>query len=388
MKKIGAVITGGDFQGLGVLRSLARRNIPVYLIDNDLCIGRFSRFNKKFAKSPQVGDEDHYLDFLINLAKRERLDGWVIFPNSDEIVSILSRHKKQLEKYYRIPTPAWQTTKYVYNKKLTYQLANKIGIPIPKTYYPQSLEEIRELELEFPVIIKPAIRDHFYNKTKVKAYWINNREKLIQYYQKVRSVIDPSEILVQEFIPGGPKHLFSFCPLFKEGWVLARISGRRTRQHPMDFGHATTFAELVELPELEAIGSKFLKEINYYGLAEVEFMQDPRDGIFKFIEVNPRVWGWHTLAIGAGVDLPYLLYQDMIGKKVEAKPAVENLKWFRLTTDIATVFSEIIKNHMKVKDYVISLKGKKTFAVFSLEDPIPFFMEIIMIPYLWRKRGF
>ncbi len=48
--KIGAVITGGDFQGLGVMRTLAKKEIPVILLDSDLCISRFSRFKKKFFR--------------------------------------------------------------------------------------------------------------------------------------------------------------------------------------------------------------------------------------------------------------------------------------------------------------------------------------------------
>ena len=76
---------------------------------------------------------------------------------------------------------------------------------------------------------------------------------------------------------------------------------RRARQHPMDFGHASTFAELVDIPEIRNIAERFLGLIDYYGLAEVEFMQDPRDGNYKLIEVNPRVWGWHTIAIASGV---------------------------------------------------------------------------------------
>ena len=88
--------------------------------------------------------------------------------------------------------------------------------------------------------------------------------------------------------------------------IVTGIMARRARQHPMDFGHASTFAELVKIPEIQQIAEKFLSLIDYYGICEVEFIQDPRDGKYKLIEVNPRVWGWHTLAIAAGVDLPYL----------------------------------------------------------------------------------
>jgi len=388
LKKVGAVITGGDFQALGVMRSLAKRDIPIILLDSDHCIAKYSRFKKKFFRSPHPSDEESYLNFLIDLAKKEEIRGWVIFPNSDSAVYVLSKYKNILEKFYRVPTPTWEITQYVYNKKKFYQLAEENKIPIPKTYYPSSLDKLKELNLQFPVIIKPSITDHLYNKVKIKAIRINNRGELVKTYQWVSSIINPSEVLVQEFIPGGPSHLYSFCPFFKNGNVKTSIMARRARQHPMDFGHASTFAELVDIPELQEISEKFLNLIGYYGIAEVEFMQDPRDGKYKLIELNPRVWGWHTLAIAAGIDLPYLLYTDMMGRQIDTPTSIKNVKWVRLITDIPTVFTEIIRGNIKISDYFASMKGKKEFAVFSREDPLPFFVELAMIPYLWKKRGF
>ena len=86
-KKVGAIITGGDFQALGVLRTLARKDIPTIMLDNDLCIGKYSRFKKKFLKSPRPSDNQSYVDFIIELAKKENIhkERWVIYPNSDEI---------------------------------------------------------------------------------------------------------------------------------------------------------------------------------------------------------------------------------------------------------------------------------------------------------------
>ena len=386
--KPGAVITGGDFQGLGVLRTLASKDIPIILLDSDHCISKYSRFKKKFIKSPHPSEAENYLSFLIDLAKKENINGWVIFPNSDEAVYVLSRYKDILEKYYRVPTPCWGVIKNVYIKKETYQVAEKNGIPIPKMYNTDSLDQLMESDLQYPLVIKPSIRDHFYSKTKIKAFRINNKEELKKTYQRVRDVIDPEEILIQDFIPGGPKNLYSFCPFFKNGKVVTGVAGRRARQHPMDFGHASTYVELVDIPELRSLAEKFLGLIDFYGIGEVEFMQDPRDKRYKLIEVNPRVWGWHTLAIAAGINLPYLLYQDMIGEKIEVPTSCKQVKWVRLTTDIPTVFLEIVKGKMKIRDYLSSMKGDKTDAVLSLEDPLPFLAEIALIPYLWVKRGF
>jgi hypothetical protein len=43
---------------------------------------------------------------------------------------------------------------------------------------------------------------------------------------------------------------------------------------------------------------------------------------------------------------------------------------------------------MKFAEYFGSLKGKKEFAVWSREDPMPFIAELVLLPYLWLKRGF
>ena len=78
----------------------------------------------------------------------------------------------------------------------------------------------------------------------------------------------------------------------------------------------------------------------------------------------------------------------MIGEKMEIPSASKDIRWVRLVTDIPTVLSEVIKGNMKIRDYVASMKGKKEFAVFSLNDPLPFLTEIAMLPYLWKKKGF
>jgi D-aspartate ligase len=387
-EKAGAVIIGGDFQGLGSLRSLGRHGIPTYLLDHDLCIGRFSKYTKRHKKCPRARDEARLADFLIDLARSENLEGWVIYPNDDETVRFLSQNKEQLEKHYRISTPPWDAVRLAYEKRLTYQLAEKAGIPIPKTFYPNSIEELAKLDLQLPVIIKPSVKEPFYSQTKKKAILVNNRQQLRDEFSKAAPLIDSSGLIIQEFIPGGPNCLFSVGSLFKQGEFLGKVVARRTRQHPMDFGHATTYAETVDIPELEDSAKIILNAMGYYGLSEVEFMLDTRDKKYKMIEVNARLWGWHTLALGAGVDLPYLLYRDMLGEEVIQNGYNKDAKWIRLTTDIPTAVGEILKGKMKVSDYLDTLKGRKQFAVLSLTDPVPFIAELLMLPYLWGKRGF
>jgi predicted ATP-grasp superfamily ATP-dependent carboligase len=294
---------------------------------------------------------------------------------------VLSRHKEILGKYYRIPTPSWDVIRNVYIKKDTYKVAEKNGILIPKLYDVNNMEQLMEADVQYPLVLKPSISHRFYGKTRIKAFRIDNKEELLKAYRRVSDIIDTSEILVQDFIPGGPKNLYSFCSFFKNGKVIAGLTARRARQRPMDFGLASTYVELVDIPELRSISEKFLSLINYYGFAEVEFMYDPRDRQYKLLEVNPRIWAWHALAIAAGVDMPYLLYQDMIGEEIVVPDSIKQVKWIRLITDIPTALSEIAKGNLKMSDYIASMKGKKVDAVLSFTDPLPFFVEIALILY-------
>ncbi|KAF5437618.1 putative ATP-dependent carboligase, ATP-grasp superfamily [Candidatus Methanophagaceae archaeon] len=155
----------------------------------------------------------------------------------------------------------------------------------------------------------------------------------------------------------------------------------------MDFGSASTFVESVYISELVELGTCLLKALNYYGLSEVEFKKDIRDDKFKLLEINARTWLWHSLAIRCGVDFPYLLYKDMIGEHVEPITSFkENVKFIHFYTDLGVVINEVLKGKMAFKDYFISLKGEKDFAVFSLVDPLPFIAETLMLPYLWKTR--
>jgi len=78
----------------------------------------------------------------------------------------------------------------------------------------------------------------------------------------------------------------------------------------------------------------------------------------------------------------------MLGHPLEVYHPLSHLKWIRLTTDIPTVLGEIMKGRMRFKDYAASMKGDKTFAVFSKSDPLPFLAELVLLPYLAIKKGF
>jgi D-aspartate ligase len=105
---VGAVVVGGDFHGLAIVRSLGRRGVPVCVIDNEHSIARFSRYTTHYLKVPGLRQEQETVDCLLAVAKRLNLRGWVLYATRDEHVAAFSRHHKELSEWFRMPTPDWE----------------------------------------------------------------------------------------------------------------------------------------------------------------------------------------------------------------------------------------------------------------------------------------
>lgn len=384
---IGAVVLGGDYQGLGIARSLGRRDIPICVIDDEYSITQFSRYAKYSVRVPTLRNDDAIVKELFLAGERFGLNGWILYPTRDEIVAALSRHKSVLEQTFRVPTAGWETIQWLSDKRNTYHLASCLNIPIPATYYPVSVRDLDQIQNDPPFAIKPAIKEHFFYTTKVKAWRANTRKDLNDLFRLASAQIG-EEVIVQDLIPGGGEMQFSYCAFYKGDRALGSMTCRRARQHPPEFGRASTFVETVDLPELEELSARFLNHIHYYGLVEMEYKLDPRDGQYKLLDVNGRTWGYHTLGQEAGVDFSRLLFEDQNGAHLEPARGRAGVKWVRLVTDLPTGFAAVMGKRQTLGSYLRSLRNADTEAVFSREDFLPAVAELALLPYLAIKRGF
>jgi predicted ATP-grasp superfamily ATP-dependent carboligase len=279
--------------------------------------------------------------------------------------------------------------KWAWDKRNTYRLAQELGIPTPITHYPENSEQLAELRsLTPPFAIKPAIKEHFIYATKAKAWRANSHSALRILFQRASELAGDGEIMVQELIPGGGSQQFSYCAFFRNGEAVGKMVVRRRRQHPLEFGRASTYVETVDVPILEELSERFLRAIDYYGLVEVEYKLDPRDSQYKLLDVNARTWGYHSLGVQAGVDFSYMLYSDQVGLPVKVSRGRSGLSWVRTITDIPAAMMAILSGDTGIVSYLRSLKDCNVEAVFSVGDPFPGLAEVALIPYLAIKKGF
>jgi len=155
-------------------------------------------------------------------------------------------------------------------------------------------------------------------------------------FRRASALTDASEVLIQDMIPGDGRQQFSYCAFFKDAKAIGSMVTRRRRQHPHDFGRASTFVETIDLPALEALSGRFLRSINYYGLVEVEFKLDPRDGQFKLLDINARTWGYHALVLMRESTFPVCSTVISFPALLNHVAAVPVFLGLRLLTDVPT----------------------------------------------------
>ena len=132
---------------------------------------------------------------------------------------------------------------------------------------------------------------------------------------------------------------------------------------------------------------RVLAALRFDGLVEIEFKRDPRDGELKLLDINPRVWGWHTLGRRAGVDFPYLLWRMVGGETISELQGRPGVRWVRALTDVPQAIGAIRAGRLSILEYLWSLRGPIEFAVLAADDPLPALLELPATAYLvWRRH--
>lgn len=374
------IVLGGHVQGLGICRVLGSLSIPVVVIDDtNSNLARHSKYCSKFF----VRRLENLIHLLHSPGFRSRYKDWLVLPTNDHHVKCLSKNKDELAFHYKVGCAGWDEVKHFYNKSLSYPLAANLGIPVPKTVVVEGIEATRKTigEFKFPVIIKPSVMQDFYELYHKKVIKCGTAEHVISCLSRMPRAFLKGNLLIQEIIPGDSYNLYSVGMNISRDKVINAITARRARQHPLEFGNSTTFAETVELPVLGDFAKTILSAVGYEGLAEVEFKYDYRDRQFKFLEVNPRTWKWHLLAYRANIPLleNYVLMKFGLDTICLGQRSAQ---WKHGLLDIPVRLGLRMKKINIPEPHYPEIQ-----AVWSWTDPWPGLFELLYLPLNIVKRG-
>jgi D-aspartate ligase len=384
----GALILGGAHGSLAVARSLGRRGIPVWFATHDHPIVKYSRYTAHSLTWPGP-DEKGAAEWLVDLASHHRLDRWVLYPGGDAEARLIAQWHPVLGQAFTLVTPPWAVARFACDKRLTHLHADSVGVDSPWSFVPADRKEVAALDCAFPVILKPAFQAGRNRFTMAKAWRADDRTTLLARYDAAVALVGRDAVMVQELIPGGGEAQFSYAAVWDRGKPVASLVARRTRQYPVDFGFTSTFVETVEHREVEAQAFRFLADLRFSGMAEVEFKFDARDGRTKLLDVNPRPWTWIGLGAAAGVDFPWIQWRLARGETIARLHGRAGCAWTHASRDVVSAGRSILGGRLTLGDYARSALRPRSFAAFAAEDPWPAIVDLPIVAgrVLMRRLG-
>jgi D-aspartate ligase len=331
-----AMLANGDFYGtLAAARCLGEIGAPVYLLDaRPLGITRWSRHTARALKSPPLTEPVRFLDWLSAYGERE--PGIVLYPTSDEATFLYALRRDELSRHYRMYQPDISAIVNVLDKKHLYATAQKVGMAIPDTWFPETDEDVQRIarEAPMPLLVKP--------RTQVLSYWHSKgiivdkpSDLSAKYWEFVRTsrydalalkhIPEAPKAMLQRYLPEAAEQIYVLAAFVdRTGEHFAARSAMKVFQRPRRLGIGLCFEESPLDPELAEAARRLAIASGYYGLFQLEFIK--QDGRFMLIDFNPRYYNQLAFDVARGLPLPQVIHAAAHGDDAEVARLIDGAK--------------------------------------------------------------
>jgi len=368
-----AVVVGAGANGLGVARSLAREEVPVWLVDSDV---RRPEMHTRAAIPVVVRSlrGETLVDELVRLAT-VRFPGLrpVLFLTQEESVKIVSRQRDRLSALYHLRLPTVDMVDTLLHKQGFQRLAEELGSPVPSLVHVRTFADLPAIGgLRYPVVIKPGERNSEYSRQFKKAYRAESAEDADALLRGILAVM--ADVVVQEWIDGPDANIY-FCLQYvgSQGQVIASFTGRKIRSWPPQVGGTASCAPAPEVQEeLSAMTGRFFQSASVIGMASMEYKRDARSGEFQMVEPTiGRTDYQEEVATLNGVNLPYAAYCSELGQPFRASAMKKRPVVWRVRSEDA---QSAVAQGQRIKEGY-PRGAHVTDALWRWSDPLPYLVR-------------
>jgi predicted ATP-grasp superfamily ATP-dependent carboligase len=368
------ITNGSSRTSYAVLRSLSKFKVVCFSADTSkIGMCQFSKLSKgNFLYTSHYKSEDKFISDLVKLVEDHEIT--MLFPSHNE-TEIISRHRDKFNSLAVAVIPAEAHCRIFNNKSHAYDLAEKLGIPVPERIHYNDPQQITAY-LKSKSIERTVIKLLTGNSGKGVFYGDSpkhTREVVEQLIKKYGLGFERYP-QVEEYVQGEG---YGNSVLYWHGTQIANFTHRRLRDK-IKTGGTSVYREASSHKGIEAAAQKIFESIGWHGLAMCEFKVCLETGKFWFIEVNPRMWGSIPLAIAAGVDFPYLTYLCASNGQRTAimykETCVVSPDWKGrwLLGDIFVCLRNIFNGNFRVTRDIFFREKADSFDDFFRDDPLAF----------------
>lgn len=370
---------------LAVTRSLGNHNVSVITADStENALAGQSKYSLRYISypDPQIQSDD-FIQAIIKICSQYNID--ILFPMT-ELTVLLLIDNQQLLTNAKLPFATSQSIETLSNKISLMKLADSLSIPFPQTWFCDSASSLQVPlnRLPYPLVLKPGKSWLIF-----KDNWIHTAVRFATDESQAAAILsdDPAfsahPFMLQQTVPGRGAGVFA---LYDHGKAIAFFAHRRIREKPPCGGVSVVCESQAVNPQLQHYAKVLLDEVNWHGIAMVEFRVDKK-GHAWLMEINTRFWGSLQLSIDAGVDFPWLLYQLTCGNKIAP------IKNYKTGKRLRWTLGDVDSLYLVLRDTRFSLK-EKVKAILDFLTPHPFKTrhEVNRItdikPFIWEIKQY
>lgn len=379
MQPAAIVLDGQQRSALATVRSLGRHGIAVTVAearpDSLAASSRYCTSQLVYPDPSQAPDQ--FLAWLRGLNASH--PGAVLLPMTDLTVPLVLRAIPDMQ-HVRTALPTADAYARASDKYQLYQLASSQDVRAPQTRIVSrpTLDELRQVEFRYPVVLKPrvSVLRRPQGVVKRSVSYAHDADELMRRLD-TQLIDDADEWLLQEYISGHGAGVFAMYDMGRPVFFFAH---RRIREKPPS-GGVSVVCESCPLPEERvAAVRRLLDPLQWHGVAMVEFKVDAQ-GQAWLIEINARFWGSLQLAVDCDADFPLWLYQLAAGHRPEVPPRYRlgrRLRWW--LGDLDNLFGQLRSSRYTPRAYD-KVRAMAHFAVpwtpatryefLRLSDPAP-----------------
>lgn len=396
-----ALVEGLDVSAYGIARSLGRRGVPVYALNNHLrdalrrsryCRGCFifpdDPTQPRAYAADSVANEDVLANLLMDWS--EDLPGRpVVFATSDWFARFLSIRRHQIESRYRFHWIDPGLFASIADKGRMAAFCRTAGVRVPRTHVSRPEDDVAAIARDFPYpcLVKPV---HRYTASfpveTAKVFVAQTAEELEGFFAKYPQM--KGATLVQELIEGGDNQVFQCTVLVKQsGEIAAYSTVRKLCQYPPGYG-SMCYGRTEPNETLAAEALKLVRALGYRGLGSLEFKHRERDGGYYFIEMNTRLPWYNGIFADAGVNLAHLAYDDLTRETPASTTSPQqrqNTAWISFHN--YSLSRRESRNHEATPDgFWSAVFRAQSYAWWNWQDPAPFLASCWLAVRSWAGR--
>ena len=308
------IIFGDSITAWGVISGLKELDIEIYLVSEEG--NGIATFSKYVTQSITLNSSNaSYVEQLIEWIHIERLDQpLLLIAGNDNALEVLSKSHEQLIKVATPTFPPWTIVEKVIHKEHSYSLAKQLGIPTIDTIKVSSEAELNQAikseKIPYPALLKCSKSIQFSKKFKTKGIICENAAEILQAFNDYEGFF--GHLLIQDYIPGDLDNIHAvLLVLDQQSKVIDFFVNEKLRaQKPYastSLSVSTWDTKLLE----QAI--RMAETLGYVGNVGIQFKKDPRNGEYKFLEINGRFSVSVSLAVKCDVNMPRKVYETYCG---------------------------------------------------------------------------